>query len=245
MVHRVSSTCDGTHRGQACPCVVIACAECHLLVEADHRIANHLALLASYVRLKAADLAAREEPPDRAVFLRLLEGVELQIDAVGRLHRALASGGQDGSVHLGEHLHAVCAPFASGLSEAITLTEDFAQTCVIGLDQVLPLTQIVAEAITNAFKHAQPHGRAGTVCVRCRPTETGAARVEIIDDGPGLPARFDPVSEGGLGLRLMQALARQLKASLVFESSDLGLCVQLTLPAPMSARQPRSDEVGA
>jgi two-component sensor histidine kinase len=45
----------------------------------------------------------------------------------------------------------------------------------------------------------------------------------------GLPEGFDPAVDGGLGLRLVRSLATRLGADLVFEQSELGLCVRLWL----------------
>nr|QQZ49959.1 hypothetical protein JKL49_25250 [Phenylobacterium glaciei] len=78
------------------------CEDCSLLVEADHRIANHLAMLGGYVRLKAAGVSGEGR--------LLLETIGAQVDAVSRLHRALATHGQHGAVDLSEHLRAICAP---------------------------------------------------------------------------------------------------------------------------------------
>ncbi|MDO8378896.1 sensor histidine kinase [Phenylobacterium sp.] len=206
------------------PEIASVCADCSLLVEADHRIANHLAMLSSYVRLKAAGLAADLETR------LLLENIGAQVDAVGRLHRALATHGNLGSVDLSEHLRAICAPFASGLAGAAKLIQDIPAPCYVRADQVLPLSQIVSEVITNAFKYAHADGQAGVVLVRCHLGEGGAVQIEVVDDGPGLPAGFDPATDGGLGFRLIRALSRQVRASTVFESAGKGLRFRLALP---------------
>jgi two-component sensor histidine kinase len=199
--------------------------------EADHRIANHLALLTSYVRLQAAELAGQCAEPSRDSVRLLLASVGAQIDSVARLHRSLAASGRREEVELSEHLHAVCAPFASGLSGASELFEDFQDGCVVRPDHVLPLTQIVAEVITNAVKHAHTDGEAGVILARCGKDEAGAVTVEVINDGTGLPEAFNPDTDGGIGFRLLRTLGKQLGALIAFESCRDGLCFRLTLPA--------------
>ncbi len=221
---------SGGVQGVASPWLGGVCGECHLLAEADHRIANHLALLAAYVRLKTADLE-----PGRDPVRLLLAGVGAQIGAVSRLHRAFAAGGRQTSVDLGEHLHEICTPFAAGLFGAVRLDEDLAPGCIVRPDQILPLVQIVDEVITNAVKHGGRNGEAGAILVGCRRVDTGAVLVDISDDGPGLPPTFDPDVDGGIGFRLLRALGRQLGAFMAFESSDDGLCFRLTLPARQSS----------
>lgn len=221
------SKCEGWIAGRPPPAgrgehpvpeVASTCDDCSLLVEADHRIANHLGMLSGYVRLKAAGVDGETR--------LLLETIGAQVDAVGRLHRALAAHGQHGAVDLSEHLRMICAPFAAGLAGGAKLIQDIPTACPVRADQVLPLSQIVSEVVTNAFKYAQ----GGVVLVRCRRGEAGGVEIEVVDDGPGLPAGFDPGADGGLGFRLIRALSRQVGASLAFESAGQGLSVRLTLP---------------
>jgi len=199
-----------------------------LMAEADHRIGNHLALLTAYVHLKAADLARQPAEPSRASMGLLLQGVGAQVTAISRLHRALANDGSGVSADLGDFLHDICASFTDGLSGAAKLTENFAPGCVVRPEQALALGRIVSEVITNAIKY----GHDGeTIIVHCCQDSAGAVLIEIVDDGPGLPEAFDPLTDGGLGFRLLRRLGEQLGALITFQSTDTGLRFRLTLPA--------------
>ena len=59
--------------------------------------------------------------------------------------------------------------------------------------------------------------------------------VEIADEGPGLKSGLDPRSGGGLGLRLMRALSKQLGGELEFVSKSSGLVVRVTFPAGLNS----------
>jgi two-component sensor histidine kinase len=159
-----------------------------------------------------------------------LEDICAQINTVGSLHRSLATKGRDEFADLGEHLHEICTPFRSELSGPVKLSENFQRGCVVRLEQILPVSQIVAEVLTNAVKHARADSKAGAILTRCGKDATGAMQVEVIDDGPGLPPNFNPKTDGGLGFRLLRALGKQLNAPMTFESSSHGLHFCLTLP---------------
>ncbi len=58
----------------------------------------------------------------------------------------------------------------------------------------------------------------------------GSTAVCIRDDGVGLPQDFDANNDGGLGMRVMRSLAKQLGADLEFASHATGLAVNLRLP---------------
>jgi len=102
--------------------------------------------------------------------------------------------------------------------------------CQVEPDRILPLTQIVAEVITNAVKHAYPSGQAGMILVRSRQDDAGTIVVEIVDGGPGFPDGFDAAKDCGLGFQLIGALATHLGALIEFESGRAGLRFRLTLP---------------
>jgi len=208
------------------------CEACCTVEEAHHRVANHLGMIASFVRMSAKALDDRgPEIPVETVRL-LLQKIVLQLDATARLHRLLSVEWQIGSMDIAEHLRTVFTPLVSLLSGSIDLVEDLAPGCRVGADQVLPLTQICAEVVTNAAKHAYAAGAPGEIRINCRKIPTGSAMIEIINDGHGLPAGLDPYTAGGLGFRLVRALAKQLKAGIEFESRVSGLTFRLTLPAP-------------
>jgi len=69
---------------------------------------------------------------------------------------------------------------------------------------------IVAKVVTNAFKHAFPHGRGGEVSMRVRKLGLDAIEVEVRYDGPGFTPDNDDASYG-LGTRLIAALTDQLR----------------------------------
>src|ERR1035437_156768 len=88
-----------------------ACDDCGLLREADHRIANHLALLMGHVRLKALDLNSQGAGPTVADTRLVLEDVSVQIGAIARLHSLLTAHGGCASPDLSHDLHEICAAF--------------------------------------------------------------------------------------------------------------------------------------
>lgn len=235
-----SDALAATERPRSNPKVAITgfCDECSLIEEADHRIANNLQLLASFVHLKALDLtrqpAVRPEPTREAVQL-LLEGIRTQIEAIACLHRSFARSGPNSSADLSDHLHNVCAAFRSIYSDKINLVEDLSPGCGVHPDQVLPLTQIIAEVITNAIKHADPSSQTGRIVVRARKDLKQTLTVEVADNGPGFPDTLSPGADDGLGFRLMRELGKQVRAAMEFESSSGGLLFRLTLPVPAPA----------
>lgn len=206
------------------------------LSEAQHRIANNLALIAGYTRLQATRLHKAGRPLSAREACIALEEVATRIETVGELHRLLSDtphrGEGGGGVDLGRFLAKLCASLMETLSFAgdTAITHRDQGGCVVRPDQATPVALIVSELVTNALKYAHPTGVAGRILVSCRSTGGGLV-VEVADDGVGLSEDFDPTADGGLGFRVVRGLARQLGADLVYESAGLGLTVRLTLGA--------------
>jgi len=85
------------------------------------------------------------------------------------------------------------------------------------------LYRIAQEAITNAVRHAE----AGRCCVRLE-VEADALRLDVVDDGRGLP----PVYKAGIGIRSMKERAEELGGTCKLKNAPAG-GVQVTARLPL------------
>ncbi|HXQ78054.1 MAG TPA: sensor histidine kinase [Gemmatimonadaceae bacterium] len=196
--------------------------------EADHRIANNLAMLASLIRLHAREVARRERSLSPAEVARLLHELCAKVETVARLHRALALAGTD-RVPIATYVRELCDTVASLSPSTQTSVSTACEQHVAGA-RALPVGFIVAEMMANAIKYAHPTGIPVLLNVTCTQAGDTSICIEVSDDGIGLPERFDPSTDGGLGFKLMRALAQQVGGELDFTSSPLGTTCRLVLP---------------
>lgn len=102
------------------------------------------------------------------------------------------------------------------------------------------LTQLLLNLIQNSLRHTQPGARIGVEVSR----EGNEARLLVIDNGPGIAAgereqamqRFGRVGSGterghGLGLALVEAIARLHRGRVILSDAAPGLAVTVVLPA--------------
>ena len=180
-----------------------------LIAESNHRIANNLTVIAGLVRLQAASVTKKSgtfTPEEVCVLLKEVGG---RIDTVSRLHRLLAEATRGGTPHLGAYLRDIAQAIVSSLSStghADHLLTDL-EGCSLPAHQALSVGFIVGELVTNAVKYAHPSGVDGKISLRCRKGGGMSTIVEVCDDGVGLPEGFDPMIQGGLGLRLVRSLS--------------------------------------
>jgi|SRR5262245_3512100 len=203
-------------------------------IEANHRIANNLTILAGLIRLEIGTLPA-DALIDRLYISHALEQISVRIDAVGRLHRLLYG---EENVELGVYLREIADAATCSLVNTRSLEIRFMleNRIILPAKRASQIGLLVGEALTNSIKHARPSGEPGTVWITCSRQSADRLIVEIMDDGMGLAADVNPISAkgSGLGMHLMRGLARDLQGELVFVNDDPGHIVRLTVPVQHS-----------
>jgi two-component sensor histidine kinase len=200
-------------------------------VEANHRIANSLALIVGLIRFLAGKLS--QEPLLPAEEVRgLLQDLSLRIDAVGRLHGLPTHDNEYTTVDLLTYLREIAHTTIGALlpKEQTEILFDVEPACPIGARQATAVGLVISEALTNALKYSHPTGIPGRIGIASRRNTGGGLIIEVADDGVGLPEGFDPYTAKSVGVALMRDLAEQLSARLEFEQRPIGLCVRLELP---------------
>lgn len=194
--------------------------------EADHRIANHLAMLAGYVLLEATRLRDGPEGYSRDEVKLILERLRAQVLLTADLHRALAL--RPGcTVDLAEHLSGVAGGIALACCGRAVLHREMEEGCTVAPDAALASAQIVSEAMLNAIKHAKPSGDWVRLVVRCWRDGPDAICVEVADDGRGF--KGSEANSRGLGMRLIRGLARRANGHAQFLSGPDGFRVRVRL----------------
>jgi two-component system, sensor histidine kinase PdtaS len=180
-----------------------ALAEKELLFrELNHRVKNNLNVIKSLVQLQRN----RSKEP---VFLDAADELIGRIFAISLVHDQLTKEQALSMVDPSEYLEDLVGNIESGLGldcSSVELEFDTGKR-VLQVEAATSLGLIVNEVLTNSIKHAAP-GCGGKPSIRLSLCANDSSfRLVIVDDGPG-PA--SDALEGGLGLKLVRALARNL-----------------------------------
>jgi two-component sensor histidine kinase len=205
-----------------------------LIQDTDHRVKNTLQSVGSLLKLQARSCKVAEASA-------AIEEAVARLAIFCTVHELLHGKGEDSRAvdiadimaKLAEALRAV----RSDADKRISLQVQ-ADHIILEPRIALPIALLVNEAITNAYKHAYPHGQQGKSFVRIAGTADGGVRIGIQDDGVGFPTD----AEGHLGLTLIRSFASQLNGELLIQSTD-GTSIHVTVPevaashvSPMRAR---------
>jgi len=80
----------------------------------------------------------------------------------------------------------------------------------IEVGTAIPVALIVNELLSNAFKHAFPGHRPGSITLRLQTLADGCYRLTVADDGVGMPAGVHFPGGPTMGLELVSVLADQI-----------------------------------
>jgi two-component sensor histidine kinase len=193
-----------------------------LFREVHHRVKNNLQIISSLLNLYANKFTGAEV---QRSFTDCLN----QVRAMGLVHELLYRSPNVAEIDFDEYLRVLASRFVISFGRGGQINLNVRSAPLhFDLDTTIPLALIVTEAITNAFKHAFPDGRTGTISVEGVQAENQTI-IRIADDGVGLPAGWEELQARSLGLKLMRVLAEQVEARLSFKS-DGGTVIELVLP---------------
>ena len=161
--------------------------------EIDHRVMNSLQFVSGLLAMQSGS-AGTEDASSQ------LKEAATRVAAVARVHRNFYSTGTD-EVSCITFLSRLCADLSAicGVSVEVSGDEGMVPTTLIQ-----PIGLLTNELVTNAAKHG-----AGKVDVVYK-VDDDRRELSVCDQGQGVPAEFDPVKSGGLGMKVVGVLAKQL-----------------------------------
>jgi two-component sensor histidine kinase len=197
------------------------------LREIRHRMRNCFALFANLVDL---ELQRAESEPVR----RVLRDLAARIRCVGVVDGHLSAGGERQPLDLGGKLRQVWEAVSSLYPGPAVVADHRLEPVLVPPDTARTCALVLAEFVTNMYKHAFPDRDIGTFRLRLAQ-EDGAVRLVLADDGVGLPADPAAAHPGTLGLDLMRSyVEHQLGGTMRLENrGGTTLTVQFPLPAAL------------
>ncbi len=198
-----------------------------MLREMNHRVGNSLQIIVSMLHVQAA---AAANPDVREA----LDAARGRVSAVAQVHRRLYTSEQITSVAVDQYLTALVDDLQISARHgedgiALSVTAD---PINIDPDRAVAVGVIVTELVINASKYAYPQG-GGPVRIALLNGDD-AIHLSVEDDGIGLPEDLD-ANTGGLGNRIVRAMAAKLGADLTFAPRHPGTRVSLSFPADAGA----------
>lgn len=180
-----------------------------LLREIHHRVKNNMQVISSLLALQAGYV----DDPNTHLMFRESQN---RIRSMALVHELLYQSNDLAKIDfvayvrkLSQHL------LGSYLTDRKKVSLDIvADEIFLEIDKAIPCGLIINELISNAFKHAFPNDKSGTLLIELRTDGQGMHTVLVRDNGVGIPDSVNVHQTETLGLRLVTSLADQLNATI-------------------------------
>jgi two-component sensor histidine kinase len=195
-----------------------------------HRIKNHLQLIISLINLQMVRIDDRQAA-------RPLSATLSRVKVIAALHERSYATPDFATIHMAGYLDYLMRDLSQTLDPGGHIKLNV-ETADLALDtqRAIPIALISNEIVANAFQHAFPRGRTGSVSLHLLYSERpgaeseGRAALEISDDGIGLPDDFNIETADSMSFELIRILASQIKGKLGVATGAAGTSYRLTFP---------------
>jgi two-component sensor histidine kinase len=190
-----------------------------LVHELDHRVKNNLQLLLSLV---SHEIRRSESEEVR----RSLARFKQRLQALGTVHRKLHNGDEVGTFDAAEFARDLSEDLLAHSGRGDVRAEFTVQPIPVPADKAAPVALLLNEIVSNALTHAY-EGRHGFLRLAVRRLD-GAWQFEMSDERFS-PEEREAAQAGSSGL-ILQALARQLDATVAWPEDEPSVLVRVTMP---------------
>jgi PAS domain S-box-containing protein len=197
------------------------------LREIHHRVKNHLSMVVGMIRMQArAENASSVE--NYATLARRIETLQF-------LYQEMTTGGTRAASERDIALGAYVSRIASAIAyldgrESVRLNLDLANVRA-PIDAAAQVGLVVSELLTNAYQHAFRERHEGLIEVRLMELSGGVVRLQVSDDGIGIPEGVRWPDAGNLGGKIVRSLLTGLGARLDVTSGVSGTIFTVDVPA--------------
>lgn len=192
-----------------------------LVKEMNHRVKNSLAIVSSLIQMQGR--------AGNGDFADQFEETARRVNAIARAHERLYRNNYIESMDLGAYIEEICQD-VDALVIQCTVQVDAQRGIDIKVDNAISIALIIVELITNSAKYAYPTGTGGKIWVSIQREGEKNILIAVRDNGVGFPDEFDPQKSRGLGMRIIQAFAKQLHTTLDFNNLAQGSEVRFLFP---------------
>ena len=179
-----------------------------LLKEIHHRVKNNLQIISSLISLQSR---RAREPEAESMF----RDSENRIRSMALIHEQLYQSEDLAQIDFAEYVRNLVRQLRRSYGEYtsnIGLHVDV-DPVQLSVDVAIPCGLLINELVSNAIEHAFPSGSGGEVWIGFK-TDGGHCMLSVRDNGRGLPSAEKLDRTKTLGLELVRALVKQLRADM-------------------------------
>jgi|GEM_PF-1726955 len=179
-----------------------------LLQEIHHRVKNNLAIITGLLELESYNY------PDGQI-RQILTDSQLRVHSIAMIHEKLYKNDNLSHIRIYNYITELTSYIERSFNNSfcnINIHTDI-EDIFMNVNQAIPCGLLLNELVNNACKHAFSDRDEGHIHI-CMAEDQNTIKLEVRDDGVGLPETFKIEEVQSLGLNLIQTLVKQLEGEL-------------------------------
>ncbi|MCB8945725.1 MAG: PAS domain S-box protein, partial [Ardenticatenaceae bacterium] len=195
-----------------------------LLKEIHHRVKNNLQVISSLLDLQSDYIT---DAPVKEMF----QESRSRVRSMALVHEQLYQSVNLAQINFAEYVQNLTGYLLQvygHLARQVHLQMDIARL-PLSIETAVPLSLIINELVSNAYKHAFVDGRSGTITLALTTSHHHHLELSVQDNGIGIPAHIDIHQHPSLGLTIVNTLTEQLGGQLELQRPS-GTRFVLTFP---------------
>jgi PAS domain S-box-containing protein len=185
-----------------------------LLREVHHRVKNNLQIIISLTNLQ---MRQTDDPGVK----QIMTETQNRVRAMSLVHEKLYQSESLSRIDFADYTRFLATQLFSYFgTDTQRVQLDLAMgTIMVDINTAVPLGLLMNELVSNALKHAFPHGREGTISIS-GGDEGDLITLVVRDNGIGIPAEFDWKTTTSLGMRLITILVDQVDGTITLDRNQ-------------------------
>jgi PAS domain S-box-containing protein len=185
-----------------------------LLKEIHHRVKNNLQIISSLLNLQQNYLKNKDDA-------KIFKDSQNRVKSMAIIHEKLYESKDFSKVDLKDYIGSLShyLYLSYGVENNRIRMDLKISNISFEMEKSISFGILLNELISNAFKHAFPDGRPGTISISLEK-ENNSLILIIKDDGIGFPENFKIENSNSLGLKLVYNLALQLNGKIFVDSNN-------------------------
>ena len=191
-----------------------------LIRESHHRIKNNLQVVSSLLKMQSKNAKSEETKAN------LLEAFN-RVKTIAVLHQKLQGSQTFKQIQMQEFVAQLTEAIQGSVMSSdqdIQLQTDV-DPILLSTDQSISIGLIINEVLTNSFKYAFAENK-GSIELQLKQGGSDQIKLQICDNGKGLPEDFDISKNASLGYKIINSMTTKLKGELNISDTN-GTCTSL------------------
>ncbi|NRA29875.1 MAG: PAS domain-containing protein [Parvularculaceae bacterium] len=200
------------------------------LREIQHRVKNHLQMVVSMIRLQSQRADEGAATVDYANLAYRVETLQL-------LYQEMVKSSDETSVPMGAYISRIATTIGHLEGRENIRLNINTESFYVSVETAARVGLLASEIITNAYQHAFEGREAGLVQVSLRQLSGGVMRLEVMDDGIGIPDHIQWPRGNSMGAAIVTSLIDGIDGKINLARGVAGTTISVDVPLTEAREQ--------